>query len=96
MITDTIRMEEKIEKVLDDVRPSLALHEGDVRLVGYNHGVVRLELKGSCVGCSMSTVTLSMGIQKALQEKLPEVTKVVQVDDSGKDIPSHEDDEEGI
>ncbi|MGD2164692.1 MAG: NifU family protein [Anaerolineae bacterium] len=70
-------MEEKIEKTLDMVRPSLRADGGGVELVSVSDdGVVSVRLTGACGGCPMSTMTLKMGIERALQENVPEVTRV--------------------
>ncbi len=72
-------MNEKIEAVLNEIRPSLQADGGDVELVGVNDGMVSLRLTGACAGCPMSTMTLKMGIERILKEKLPEVKEVVAV-----------------
>ncbi|MDJ1121985.1 NifU family protein [Olsenella sp. YH-ols2217] len=69
--------EELLEKVLDAVRPSLQADGGDCELVGVDeNGVVSLELTGACAGCSLSNMTLSMGIERVLMEHVPGVTAV--------------------
>ena len=72
-------MNEKVEAVLNEIRPSLQADGGDVELVGVNEGMVSLRLTGACAGCPMSTMTLKMGIERILKEKLPEVKEVVAV-----------------
>ena len=72
-------MNEKVEAVLNEIRPSLQADGGDVELVGINDGMVSLRLTGACAGCPMSTMTLKMGIERILKEKLPEVKEVVAV-----------------
>jgi Fe-S cluster biogenesis protein NfuA len=72
-------MNEKVEEVLNEIRPSLQADGGDVELVGVNDGMVSLRLTGACAGCPMSTMTLKMGIERILKEKLPEVKEVVAV-----------------
>ncbi len=68
---------EKVQKVIDEVRPQLQADGGDVELVDVtDDGVVQVKLVGACAGCPMSTMTLSQGIEKALKEKIPEVEKV--------------------
>ncbi|HEC77364.1 MAG TPA: NifU family protein [Thermoplasmatales archaeon] len=71
-------MREKVEKVLEEIRPSLQADGGDVELVSIDeeHGVVRLRLTGACAGCPFSTMTLQMGIEKVLKQKVPEVKRV--------------------
>jgi len=72
-------MQEKVEAALDQIRPSLQADGGDVELVEVSDGVVKLKLTGACAGCPMSTITLQMGIQRILQEQVPEVKEVVAV-----------------
>jgi len=69
-------MREKVEEILNQIRPSLQADGGDVELVDVVDGVVKLRLKGSCAGCPMSQMTLAFGIERVLKEKLPEVKKV--------------------
>ena len=72
-------MNEIVEEVLNEIRPALQADGGDVELVGVNDGMVSLRLVGACAGCPMSTMTLKMGIERILKEKLPEVKEVVAV-----------------
>ena len=72
-------MKEKIEAVLEQIRPALQADGGDVELIDVNDGVVSVRLKGACGCCPMSTITLKMGIEQALKEKVPEVKEVVSV-----------------
>jgi Fe-S cluster biogenesis protein NfuA len=69
-------MKEKIEEALKKVRPSLQADGGDVELVGYEDGVVKLRLKGACGGCPMSQMTLKMGIERILKKEIPEIKEV--------------------
>ena len=69
--------EEEVEEVLDKVRPQLAAEGGDVELVDVtDDGVVKVKLQGACASCPMSTMTLSMSIEKTLKENIPEVKEV--------------------
>jgi Fe-S cluster biogenesis protein NfuA len=70
------RMKEKVEKVLEEIRPSLQADGGDIELVDIEDGVVKVRLKGSCAGCPMSQMTLAFGVERVLKEKVPEVKKV--------------------
>jgi len=73
-------MKEEVEKVLEMVRPGLQADGGDVELVEVTaDGVVKVRLKGACGSCPMSTMTLKMGIERAVKEKVPGITEVVQV-----------------
>ena len=71
---------EKMEAALDMVRPSLQADGGDVQLIDVDEdGVVKVKLQGACAGCPMSQMTLKMGIEKILKQKVPEVSRVESV-----------------
>jgi Fe-S cluster biogenesis protein NfuA len=72
-------MHEKVEAVLDKIRPLLQADGGDVELVDVNDGVVKVKLTGACMGCPMSTITLQQGIARILKEQIPEVNDVIAV-----------------
>jgi Fe-S cluster biogenesis protein NfuA len=70
-------MREQIESALDDVRPSLQRDGGDVELVEVtDEGVVKVRLTGACQGCPMAAMTLRMGIERYLKQRVPEVKTV--------------------
>lgn len=67
----------KIEAALDEIRPALVADGGNVELIDVNdEGVVLVRLQGSCSGCPSATMTLKMGIERTLMEKVPGVTAV--------------------
>ncbi|MCM2357846.1 MAG: NifU family protein [Geobacteraceae bacterium] len=73
-------MIEDVKKVLEMIRPALQADGGDVELVEVTaDGVVKVRLVGACGHCPMSTMTLKMGIEKTLKEKVPGVREVVSV-----------------
>ena len=72
-------MRERVEEVLDQIRPSLMRDGGNVELVDVNDGVVKVNLTGACAGCPMSTMTLKMGIEKILKKEIPEIKEVIAV-----------------
>ncbi|MEA5113196.1 MAG: NifU family protein [Geobacteraceae bacterium] len=73
-------MIEEVKKVLDTIRPALQADGGNVELVEVTEdGIVKVKLTGACGHCPMSTMTLKMGIEKTLMEKIPGVKEVVQV-----------------
>lgn len=72
-------MREKVEAVLNDIRPALQSDGGDVELVEVDQGVVKVRLKGACGGCPMASMTLKNGIEKVLKESIPEVKEVLAV-----------------
>ena len=73
-------LRERVEEILDLIRPSVRSDGGDVELVDISEdGVVRVRFLGACVDCPSSHVTLKMGIERNLKERVPEVTAVVSV-----------------
>ena len=70
-------MQQKIEKALTKIRPSLQADGGDVELIEVSdEGVVTVRLTGACGGCPMATMTLKAGIERVLKEEVPEVKRV--------------------
>ncbi len=73
-------MIDEVKKVLETIRPALQADGGDVQLVDVTEeGLVKVKLTGACGHCPMSTMTLKMGIERTLKEKVPGVQEVVQV-----------------
>ncbi len=72
-------MRDKVEEVLDKIRPALKADGGDVELVGVDDGVVSVKLTGACGSCPMSTMTLKFGVESILKKELPDVKEVVAV-----------------
>ena len=70
-------MQDKVEEVLNKIRPALIRDGGNVELVEVNDGTVKVKLTGACSGCPMSAMTLKMGIEKILKQEIPEIKEVV-------------------
>jgi len=71
---------EKIESVLNKVRPSIQADGGDVELINIREdNVIEVRLKGTCNGCPMATLTLKVGIERLIKEEVPEVVEVISV-----------------
>ena len=81
-INETLELTgDNVEKVLDEVRPYLIADGGNVELVEIDGLVVKLRLHGACGSCPSSTVTMRMGIERRLMEKIPEIQEVMQIVD---------------
>jgi Fe-S cluster biogenesis protein NfuA len=73
-------MRERVQEVIDEIRPMLQADGGDVELVEVSEdGVVKVRLTGACHGCPMSQMTLSRGIESRLKASVPEVSRVESV-----------------
>ena len=72
-------MREKVEEILNRIRPALKADGGDVELVDVKDGIVSVKLTGHCAGCPMSSMTLKNGIERMLKEEIADVKEVVAV-----------------
>ncbi len=73
-------IEEKVKETIETIRGSLQSHGGDVELVGIDDdNIVNVRLQGACRGCPGAAMTMKMGIERILKERIPEVKQVVAV-----------------
>lgn len=72
-----LSLNERVEQVMELIRPAVQADGGDVEFVDINDGgVVRVRFHGACIKCPSSTMTLRDGIEKNLVDMVPEVTAV--------------------
>ena len=71
-----VPLAERVRAALDEVRPYLESHGGDVELLEVEDDVVRLRMEGSCSGCASSTVTLKLAIEEAVRKHAPEIEEI--------------------
>ncbi len=71
--------QDNVENVLDELRPYLMADGGNVELADIEGPIVKLRLQGACGSCPSSAMTLKMGIERRLREKIPEIVEVEQV-----------------
>lgn len=88
--------EENVEKVLDEVRPGLMADGGNVALHEIDGLVVVLKLQGACGSCPSSTMTLKMGIETRLRDKIPEIMEVEQILDRETGLELNEENVEKV
>ena len=77
-------LETQVDRVLEEIRPYIHSHGGEVNVIEVTpEGVARLQMVGSCNGCPMSMLTMRLGIERLLAEKLPQLkgAEAVFVDD---------------
>jgi len=72
---------QQVQAVVDHIRPLLQADGGDIELVDVDEatGTVSVRLQGACRGCPSAAMTLKMGVERHLREKVPAVRKVVAV-----------------
>jgi len=77
---DSQTLFERVDQIIERIRPAVQSDGGDLELVNVtDEGVVQVRLHGACIGCPSSSMTLHMGIERNVREKIPEVTGVEQV-----------------
>ncbi len=74
-----MELKERVQEALEGIRPALQADGGDVALVDIDEaeGIVKVELQGACAGCPSAQITLAMGVERAIKEKVPEVKQVI-------------------
>ena len=73
-------MREKVEAVLNQLRPMLQADGGNIELIDVDdNGVVKVRLQGACHSCPSAQVTLKQGVERLLREQVPEVKEVINV-----------------
>ncbi|XP_018403837.1 PREDICTED: NFU1 iron-sulfur cluster scaffold homolog, mitochondrial-like isoform X2 [Cyphomyrmex costatus] len=80
-----------IKELLDTrIRPTVQEDGGDIVFMGFEEGIVKLKMQGSCTNCPSSVVTLRNGVQNMMQFYIPEVLGVIQVEDETDKIAEKE------
>ncbi len=76
--TDTDSITQRVEGVIQEIRPYLQGDGGDIELVEVDEstGVVSVRLQGACKGCPGAAMTLKMGVERHLRQRVPEVKEV--------------------
>ena len=70
-------LRQRVAFVIDRIRPAVQSDGGDIELIEVTaQGVVKIRMHGACVGCPSSNMTLRIGIERNLKERIPEVTAV--------------------
>jgi len=70
-------VKEQVEEALNDIRPQLQADGGDIELVEVTEdGVVKVRLVGACSGCPGAAMTLQLGVERVVKERVPEVKAV--------------------
>ena len=79
MTTEELRL--NVEKALDEIRPFLQSDGGDIALLSIeNDNLVRVQLEGACVGCSVNQMTLKSGVEMTIKKYAPQIEQVINVE----------------
>lgn len=89
--TDDDEVVQMIKELLDTrIRPTVQEDGGDIVFMGFEEGIVKLKMQGSCTNCPSSVVTLRNGVQNMMQFYIPEVLGVIQVEDETDKVAEKE------
>ncbi|WP_034062590.1 NifU family protein [Lacinutrix jangbogonensis] len=70
-----------VEKALDEIRPFLQSDGGDISLLSIeDEKIVKVQLEGACVGCSVNQMTLKSGVEMTIKKFAPQIEKVINVE----------------
>lgn len=79
MTTEEIRL--NVEKALDEIRPFLQSDGGDISLLSIeNDTLVKVQLQGACVGCSVNQMTLKSGVEMTIKKYAPQIEQVINIE----------------
>lgn len=70
-----------LELLQEHINPAIASHGGFVSLVAIEDDIAVVRMGGGCQGCGMAAATLSQGVEAAIKENVPEISRVVDVTD---------------
>jgi Fe-S cluster biogenesis protein NfuA len=80
--TEVGTLEERIQLVLNNYRPTLYMDGGDVEILKVDEkGVAHVKMLGACIDCPISILTMKLGIQRLLKENFSEITSVNAITD---------------
>lgn len=70
---------ENVEKALDEIRPFLISDGGNIKLLSIENAVVKVQLEGACMGCSVNQMTLKNGVEATIKKYVPQIVEVINV-----------------
>jgi Fe-S cluster biogenesis protein NfuA len=79
MTSEEVRL--NVERALEEIRPFLKNDGGDISLISIEDDrLVKVQLEGACVGCSVNTMTLKSGVEMTIKRYVPQIEKVLNVE----------------
>ena len=79
MTSEELRL--NVEMALDEIRPFLQSDGGDIVLLSIeNDKLVKVQLEGACVGCSVNQMTLKLGVEMTIKKYAPQIEEVINIE----------------
>lgn len=79
MTEKVMELKDRVQEVIEMIRPTLQADGGDIELVDVADNIVKVRLQGACGVCPSSIYTLKLGVEKILMERIPEIKEVAAV-----------------
>ncbi|MEK6693328.1 MAG: NifU family protein [Nitrospirota bacterium] len=79
MSEKVMELKDRVQEVIEMIRPSLQADGGDIELVDVVDNIAQVKLQGACGVCPSSIYTLKLGVERILTERIPEIKEVVAV-----------------
>ena len=70
----------KVESALEEIRPFLLSDGGNISLLSINDNIVKVQLMGNCVSCSVNQMTLKNGVEMTIKKHAPQIKEVISVE----------------
>ncbi len=81
MASEPTSLKDRVASIIDLIRPAVQSDGGDIELLDVSDdGVVQIRMHGACVGCPSSDMTLRIGIERTLKDRIPEIDRVEAVE----------------
>jgi Fe-S cluster biogenesis protein NfuA len=71
--------QENVEKALEEIRPFLVSDGGNIKLLSIEDAIVKVQLEGACMGCSVNQMTLKNGVEATIKKYAPQIEEVINV-----------------
>ena len=68
-----------VEKALEEIRPFLLSDGGNIKLLSIEDTIVKVQLEGACIGCSVNQMTLKNGVEATIKKYAPQIEEVVNI-----------------
>ena len=70
-------MKNKVNKIIEKIRPYIKMHGGDVSLISVKNGIVTIQISGACSHCSLSDITYNKMLGGIIKEEVPEINEII-------------------
>jgi Fe-S cluster biogenesis protein NfuA len=70
---------DNVEKALEEIRPFLMSDGGNIKLLSIENAIVKVQLEGACMGCSVNQMTLKNGVEATIKKYAPQIEEVINV-----------------